>query len=56
MVLALEDDGIRRSGIRIPWEDGGAGELFPHIYGAIETALVVAVRPAEFDHEGVLRF
>ncbi|MEO6115050.1 MAG: DUF952 domain-containing protein [Pseudolysinimonas sp.] len=56
VVLELDDDGIRRSGIRIPWEDGGAGELFPHIYGAIETASVIAVHPAEFDADGVLFF
>src|SRR3954471_20666779 len=49
VVLELDDKGIRGSGIRIPWEDGGDGELFPHIYGALDTAFVVAVRPAEFD-------
>jgi len=56
VVLELDDDGIRDSGIRIPWEDGGAGELFPHIYGAVDTALVTAVRPADFDGDGVLRY
>ena len=56
VVLELDDDGIRRSGIRIPWEDGGAGELFPHIYGELDTAFVAAARPAEFDAEGVLRY
>src|SRR4051794_33536075 len=56
VVLELDDDGIRASGIRIPWEDGGAGELFPHIYGPVDTAFVVAVRSAEFDDEGVLRY
>jgi uncharacterized protein (DUF952 family) len=56
VVLELDDDGIRRSGIRISWEDGGAGELFPHVYGAIGTRFVTAVRPAEFDADGVLRY
>jgi uncharacterized protein (DUF952 family) len=56
VVLELDDDGIRRSGIRIPWEDGGTGELFPHIYGAVDPAFVVAVHPAEFDGEGELRY
>jgi uncharacterized protein (DUF952 family) len=56
VVLELDDDGIRRSGIRIPWEDGGTGELFPHVYGAIGTAFVTAVHPAEFDADGVLRY
>ena len=56
VVLELDDDGIRRSGIPIPWEDGGAGELFPHIYGPIDTAFVVPARPAAFDADGVLRY
>ena len=56
VVLELDDDGIRRSGIRIPWEDGGDGELFPHIYGAIDTGFVVAAHPAEFDGEDLLRY
>jgi uncharacterized protein (DUF952 family) len=56
VVLELDDDGIRASGIRIPWEDGGAGVLFPHIYGALDTAFVVGAHPAEFDAEGVLRY
>jgi uncharacterized protein (DUF952 family) len=56
VVLELDDDEIRRSGIRIPWEDGGAGELFPHIYGAIDTGSVVGAHPAAFDEDRVLRF
>ncbi|MEP6842130.1 MAG: DUF952 domain-containing protein [Pseudolysinimonas sp.] len=56
VVLELDDDAIRRSGIRIPWEDGGAGELFPHIYGALVTTVVLAVHPAAFDQDGVLRW
>ncbi|HEU0205069.1 MAG TPA: DUF952 domain-containing protein [Pseudolysinimonas sp.] len=56
VVLELDDEAIRASGIRILWEDGGAGELFPHIYGALDTALVVAVHPAGFDSAGVLRY
>ena len=56
VVLELDDEAIRASGILIPWEDGGDGELFPHVYGAIDTAFVVAARPAQFDDEGVLRY
>ena len=56
VVLELDDDGICRSGIRIPWEDGGAGELFPHVYGAIDTAFVVAAHSAEFDGEASLQY
>jgi len=56
VVLELDDDGIRGSGIRIPWEDGGDGELFPHIYGAIDPRFVTAAHPAEFDADGALRY
>jgi len=56
VVLELDDDGIRAAGIRIPWEDGGNGELFPHIYGAIDPRFVTAVHPAEFDADGALRY
>ena len=56
VVLELDDVGIRASGVPIPWEDGGAGELFPHIYGALDTVFVTAVHPAEFDADGVLRY
>jgi len=56
VVLELDDDGIRDSGIQIRWEDGGHGELFPHIYGAVDTAGVLGVHPAAFDGEGVLRY
>ena len=37
-------------------EDGGAGELFPHLYAALPVALVVEVRPASFDAEGRFRY
>jgi uncharacterized protein (DUF952 family) len=56
VVLELDEDRIRRACLRISWEDGGAGELFPHIYGAVETGFVVAAHPAEFDGGGVLRY
>lgn len=52
VVLEFDDDGIRRSGIQIRWEDGGVGELFPHIYGAVDATFVVAVHPAAFDATG----
>jgi uncharacterized protein (DUF952 family) len=56
VVLELDDEGIRASGIPIPWEDGGAGELFPHVYGAIDPRFVVAAHSAAFDADGVLRY
>jgi uncharacterized protein (DUF952 family) len=56
VVLELDDEAISRSGIRILWEDGGAGELFPHVYGPIEPEAVAAVHPAEFDAADELRW
>jgi uncharacterized protein (DUF952 family) len=49
VVLELDDDGIRRDGVSIPYEDGGTGELFPHIYGPIRMPWVTSVSPAAFD-------
>jgi uncharacterized protein (DUF952 family) len=36
-------------------EDGGTGELFPHVYGPIDPAWVVDVLPAGFDEGGRFR-
>jgi uncharacterized protein (DUF952 family) len=52
VVLELDDDEIRASGTTIPWEDGGAGELFPHIYGPIALSWVRSAIPAGFDASG----
>jgi uncharacterized protein (DUF952 family) len=38
---------IGKLGSEVKWEEGGAGELFPHIYGPIEREAVVAVTPLE---------
>ncbi|MFC5501808.1 DUF952 domain-containing protein [Lysinimonas soli] len=52
VVLELDDEAITTAGVPLRWEDGGDGELFPHIYGAIDPAWVVAVSPAGFDERG----
>ena len=51
-VLVLEPSLIRQDGVRVEHEDGGNGELYPHIYGPIDRSWVVDVRPAQFDHAG----
>lgn len=51
-VLVLEESLIHQSGVRVELEDGGTGELYPHIYGPIDRSWVVDVRPAQFDHAG----
>lgn len=55
-VLVLDPDAIRAAGTRVVDEDGGDGELYPHIYGPIEPAFVLEVRPAAFDTEGRFRW
>jgi len=46
---------IDESGLDVRDEDGGDGELFPHVYGPIPVANVTAVRPAQFD-DGIFTF
>lgn len=55
-VLVLDDAAIRASGTVVIDEDGGDGELYPHVYGPIVPAFVTAVLPASFDDEGHFRF
>ncbi|WP_456823237.1 DUF952 domain-containing protein [Cellulomonas sp. P5_E12] len=45
-VLVMETDTIAAAGTRVAFEDGGKGELYPHIYGPIDPAWVSDVRPA----------
>ncbi|HEY4225302.1 MAG TPA: DUF952 domain-containing protein [Pseudolysinimonas sp.] len=52
VVLELESDELLAAGGELRWENGGHGEEFPHLYGAIETAWVLAVWPAGFDPGG----
>jgi uncharacterized protein (DUF952 family) len=55
VVLVLDEAAIATSGIDLIYEDGGNGELFPHIYGPISPAWVTAVRPAQIVN-GVLEY
>jgi uncharacterized protein (DUF952 family) len=43
---------VEESGLDVRREDGGAGELFPHVYGPIPVASVVRVMPARFAEDG----
>ncbi|HZL81771.1 MAG TPA: DUF952 domain-containing protein [Demequina sp.] len=45
-ILVMDDDRVRASGVEVKYEDAGNGELFPHIYGAIDPAWVVEARSA----------
>lgn len=53
-VLVLDLDTIEADGVRVVEEDGGDGELYPHVYAPLDPAWVVDVRPAAFDATGHL--
>ncbi|MCL3862581.1 DUF952 domain-containing protein [Actinotalea sp. K2] len=55
-VLVLDPGALRAHGTRVVDEDGGEGELYPHVYGPIDPSCVTEVRPAWFDAEGRFRF
>ncbi len=55
-VLVLDESLVRDAGVRVELEDGGDGELYPHVYAPLERAWVVDVRPAAFDAEGRLQY
>lgn len=56
VVLVMDDDALRSSGRPVRYEDGGDGELYPHIYGPIRPTDVTDVVPAGFDPQGHFRF
>ncbi|HEY8790787.1 MAG TPA: DUF952 domain-containing protein [Actinopolymorphaceae bacterium] len=56
VVLVMDDDAIRATGTPVRYEDGGDGELYPHIYGPIRTAFVTGILPAGFDSDGHFTF
>jgi uncharacterized protein (DUF952 family) len=47
VVLEIAEDGLD-----VRWEDGGAGELFPHVYGPIPVGSVNATRSLWFEDDG----
>lgn len=49
VVLMIDLAAVRADGVEVREEDGGDGELFPHIYGAIRPEWVVEARPARFE-------
>jgi uncharacterized protein (DUF952 family) len=50
IVLALEADAL---GGELKWEPSRGGDLFPHLYGMLDPALVRAVFEAPLDPDGV---
>jgi uncharacterized protein (DUF952 family) len=46
--LTVEADGLDN----LRWEPSRGGALFPHLYGSLETARVIAVAPAPLGDDG----
>jgi uncharacterized protein (DUF952 family) len=47
VLLTIDTDTAHGAGVEVRFEDGGNGELFPHIYGAIDPSWVVETTPAK---------
>lgn len=45
VLLVIDEASVAADGVEVRREDGGGGELFPHIYGAIRPHWVAEVRP-----------
>lgn len=52
VVLHLDPRLIPNREAVLRWEDGGTGELFPHLYRSLDPAWVVGAHPARVDCEG----
>ncbi len=53
-LVVLELD-VAELGEAIVWEPSRGGDLFPHLYGALDTARVKAVREAPLGPDGIPR-
>lgn len=54
VVLHLDIEKLEKNGLEVRVEDGGNGQLYPHIYGPIPCNLVDRVTPAQMNLEGHL--
>jgi uncharacterized protein (DUF952 family) len=52
----MDIDDVREAGVDVRFEDGGNGELYPHLYGAIRSEFVLDVLPAWFDVDGIITY
>ena len=46
VILEMDLEKLESSGVKVLFEDGGNGELYPHIYGPLSVQLVLNVKPA----------
>ncbi len=49
LLLVIDVAATESAGSRLVWEDGGAGQEFPHFYGPIPAEAIVAALPVRFD-------
>jgi len=56
VVLVLDEQVIKDAGTDVVFEDGGNGQLYPHIYGPVLVEWVQEVRRAKFDASGTFTF
>ncbi len=49
VVLEIEAESL---GEALKWEPSRGGQLFPHLYGPLETSLVIAVHEAPLGEDG----
>ncbi len=49
MIVGFEDEAL---GEDLKWEPSRGGDLFPHLYGTLPTALAVEVRDVALDADG----
>ena len=50
VLIALDAETL---GAALKWEPSRAGALFPHLYGALDPALALEIRPLTLDDDGV---
>ncbi len=53
VVLTLDVRSLEDAGIPVRYEDGGNGDVFPHLYAPVPCSLVESVRAASFDEFGM---
>lgn len=56
VVLVLNLENLEDSGYLVRFEDGGNGQLYPHIYSPISVDLVIDTRDGAFDNRGNFLF
>ena len=56
VILVLSLESLESSGYLVRFEDGGNGQLYPHVYSPISVDLVIDTRDGAFDNHGNFLF